>query len=120
MQHLYPKKKPKWSGWQQSGRLGEIVSLRLLGSVLVELRLHLGVRPLDRLVLALDTLDPVEVVQGCEHGALLPQNVALEPPGQPGEDLVSHKGAGRDSKDCNDVSDETPQHSSVQDSLDTP
>lgn len=88
---------PTRPGWQKSHRS----LLRFLGSVLVQLGpLHLGISPPDRLVLAVDPLDPVKVVQGRQHGALLPQDVTLEPPGQPGEDLVPHKGTGRDGKYC--------------------
>lgn len=48
---------------------------------------------------ALNPLDAVEMVEGLENGGLLEEHVALEPPWQPGEELVPHEGASGHSED---------------------
>lgn len=91
----------KWVSLQSSEHgLHELVPLRLFGSVLAKFSLHLGIASLDRLVLAIDTLNHIKVIQRSQNSSLVTKNVALEPPRQPCEDLVPHKGAGGNSKDC--------------------
>lgn len=61
------------------------IKFRNLGGRLLVVRLAID---------AVDAVDAVEVVQRLQDGMLAEQHVALEPPRQPGEDLVVHERAG--------------------------